>query len=102
MIFQFCIHLMNLILEAFLPPGSGSASVHADSGGLFKCGSVRIRNTAGSNEDIAKIPTDLVCLVPCTLVDSYRYVVMCEGLQQAVDEEEVAPHRLPGCPPPQR
>ena len=44
LIFQFFIHLMNLyIFEAFLPPGSGSASasVHADldPGGLFKCGS---------------------------------------------------------------
>ena len=31
---------MNLyIFQAFLPPGSGSASVHADKGRLFKCGS---------------------------------------------------------------
>ena len=46
--FQFCFHLMNLyIVPAFLPPGSGSAYVHADPdpdpGGISLCGSVRIR-----------------------------------------------------------
>ena len=41
---QFRIHLINLyIFYAFLPPGSGSASLYADPGGLFKCGSMRIR-----------------------------------------------------------
>ena len=40
--FQFCIHLMNLHISlAFLPPGFGSVSVHADPdpGGISLCGS---------------------------------------------------------------
>ena len=49
--FQLYIHLMKLyIFWAFLPPGCGFASVHADPdpGGISLCRSVRIqiRNTA--------------------------------------------------------